>query len=176
MSDLPTKAKIIRKHPIEMLAAPSGITHLNTSNGPIYPEHLLQVGWKHVIVNCAPERNVTLQGVMGYQKQYAMRHIGSGTINKQTGNTIDGQCAIEMSGACCPRAKEHSVVMLSCTHIASNTIIVGKIKFAVDKIWNLITIGAQWTAYIDQLLDRLSVNGNGGPIHAVDTVISFPSV
>jgi hypothetical protein len=34
----------------------------------------------------------------------------------------------------------------------------------------------QWTAYIDQLLDRLSVNGNGGLICAVDTVISFPSV
>ncbi len=101
-----------------MLAAPSGITYLNTRNGPIDPEHLLQVGWKRVIVNCAPERNVTLQGVMGYRKQYAMRHIGSGTINKQTGNTIDGQCAIEMSETCCPWAKEQIVVMLSRTRIA----------------------------------------------------------
>ena len=176
MSDLPTMATVIGKHPIEMLAAPSGITYLNTRNGPIDPEHLLQVGWKRVIVNCAPERNVTLQGVMGYRKQYAMRHIGSGTINKQTGNTIDGQCAIEMSEACCPWAKEQIVVMLSRTRIASDTIIVGETKFAVDKIWNLITIGTQWTAYIDQLLDRLSVNGNGGPIRDVDTVISFPSV
>jgi len=176
MSDLPTMATIIGKHPIEMLAAPSGITYLNTRNGPIDPEHLLQVGWKRVIVNCAPERNVTLQGVMGYRKQYAMRHIGSGTINKQTGNTIDGQCAIEMSEACCPWAKEQIVVMLSRTRIASDTIIVGETKFAVDKIWNLITIGTQWTAYIDQLLDRLSVNGNGGSIRDVDTVISFPSV
>ena len=68
MSDLPTEATIIRKHPIELLAAPSRITHLNTRKGPINPEHLLQVGWKCVIVKCAPERNVTLQGVMGYQK------------------------------------------------------------------------------------------------------------
>ena len=132
MSDLPTMATIIGKHPIEMLAAPSGITYLNTRNGPIDSEHLLQVGWKRVIVNCAPERNVTLQGVMGYRKQYAMRHIGSGTINKQTGNTIDGQCAIEMSEACCPWAKEQIVVMLSRTRIASDTIIVGETKFAVD--------------------------------------------
>jgi len=44
MSDLPTMATIIGKHPIEMLAAPSGITYLNTRNGPINPEHLLQVG------------------------------------------------------------------------------------------------------------------------------------
>ncbi len=113
---------------------------------------------------------------MGYQKQYAMRHTGSGTINKETGNTINGQCAIEMFEACCPWAKEQIVVMLSCTHIASNTIIVGKTKFAIDKIWNLITIGMQWTASIAQLLDRLSANGNGGPICAVDTVISFPSM
>ena len=81
-----------------------------------------------------------------------------------------------MSEACCPWAKEQIVVMLSRTRIASDTIIVGKTKFAVDKIWNLITIGTQWTAYIDQLLDRISVNGNGGPICDVDTVISFPSV
>ncbi len=68
MSDLPTKATIIKKHPIEMLAAASGSTHLNTRNGPIDPEHLLQVGWKCVIVHRAPERNVMLQGVMGYPK------------------------------------------------------------------------------------------------------------
>ncbi len=43
MSDPPTKAIIIGKHLIKMLAAPSGITHLNTRNGPIDPEHLLQV-------------------------------------------------------------------------------------------------------------------------------------
>jgi hypothetical protein len=40
----------------------------------------------------------------------------------------------------------------------------------------MIAIGTQWTAYIDQLLDRLSVNGNGGPIRAVLTVISVPSL
>jgi hypothetical protein len=84
MSDLPPEATIFGKHPIKLLAATSGITHLNTRNGSIDAEHLLQVGRKCVIVNCAPERNVTLQGVMGYQKQYAMRHIGYGTINKQT--------------------------------------------------------------------------------------------
>jgi len=66
MSDLPSEATIFGKHPIKVLAAPSGITHLNTRNGPIHAEHLLQVGWKCIIVNCAPERDVTLQGVMGY--------------------------------------------------------------------------------------------------------------
>ncbi len=66
MSDLPTEATIIGKHPIKLPAAPSGITHLNTRNGPIDNEYLLQVGWKRIIVNCTPERNVTLQGVMGY--------------------------------------------------------------------------------------------------------------
>jgi hypothetical protein len=38
-----------------------------------------------------------------------------------------------MSEACCPWAKEQVVVMLSCTHIASDTIIVGERKFAVEK-------------------------------------------
>ena len=111
MSDLPTRGTIIGKHPIEMLAAPSGITYLNTRNGPIDSEHLLQVGWKCVIVNCAPERNVTLQGVMGYQKQYAMRHIGLGTINKQTGNTSMDNVQLR-----CPRHAAHGQKnkLLSC--------------------------------------------------------------
>ncbi len=48
MSDLPSEATIFvfGKHPIKLLAAPSGITHLNTRNGPINAELLLQVGWK----------------------------------------------------------------------------------------------------------------------------------
>ena len=45
-----------------MHAAPSGITYLNTRNGPIDPEHLLQVGWKRVIVNCYLEADVRRNG------------------------------------------------------------------------------------------------------------------
>jgi hypothetical protein len=44
MSDLPTEATMFGKHPIELFAAPSGITHINTRNGPIDSEHLLQAG------------------------------------------------------------------------------------------------------------------------------------
>ncbi len=44
------------------------------------------------------------------------------------------------------------------------------------KLCYLTRSTAKKSAYIDQLQDRLSVNGNGGPMRAVDTVISFPSV
>jgi hypothetical protein len=74
-----------------------------------------------------------------------MRHVGLGTINKQTGNTIDGRCAIEMSKSCSPWGKDQIVVMLCCTHRAHNTIIVGNKEFALNRMWDLITVGTQWT-------------------------------
>jgi hypothetical protein len=51
------------------------------------------------------------------------------------------------------------VVMLSRTHTARNTIIAGNKEFALNRMWDLITVGTQWTQYIKQLLERMSVGG-----------------
>ncbi len=82
-----------------------------------------------------------------------------GTINKQTGNTINGRCAIEMSKSCSPWGKDQIVVMLSRTHTARDTIIVRNKEFALNRMWDLITVGTQWTRYIEQLLESMSVGG-----------------
>ncbi len=49
--------------------------------------------------------------------------------------------------------------MLSCTHTARDTIIVENKEFALNRMWDLITVGTQWTRYIEQLLERMSVGG-----------------
>ncbi len=96
-------------------------------------------------VGITPERNLTSRGVIANRRQYSKWHVGLGTINKQTGNTIDGRCAIEMSKSCSPWGKEQIGVMLSRTHTACDTIIVGNKEFALKRMWDLIIVGTQWT-------------------------------
>jgi hypothetical protein len=95
-------------------------------------------------------------------------------MNKQTGNTIDGRCAIEMSKSCSPWGKDQIMVMLSCTHTARDTIIVRNKEFALTRMWDLITVGTQWTRYIEQLLERMSVGGTasstGGDVFVISEV------
>ncbi|KAL7524740.1 hypothetical protein ACHAXR_000694, partial [Thalassiosira sp. AJA248-18] len=144
---------------ITMIAAPPGVNSVDLSAGIPTMERLESEGWKSVSVDQAQEQPVTCRGVIGCRKQYALRHVGSSTINKQMGNTIEGRCAIECSESCSPWDKAQIVVGLSRTRRAEDTIIVGNRDYVVQRMWELITLSNQWTNYIDVLLNRLSVNG-----------------
>ena len=159
MCEIPNGETIRGKLQIELFAAPLGVSHFDTRNGHIDQGDMIANGWKPVKVGITPERNLTSHGVIANRRQYSLWHVGAGTINKQTGNTIDGRCAIEMSKLCSPWGKDQIVVMLSRTHTARDTIIVGNKEFALNRMWDLITVGTQWTRYIEQLLERMSVGG-----------------
>ncbi|KAL7538852.1 hypothetical protein ACHAXR_012264, partial [Thalassiosira sp. AJA248-18] len=159
MLEVPSADVISSLAPITMIAAPPGVNSVDLSAGIPTLEHLESEGWKCVSVGQAQEQPVTCRGVIGCRKQYALRHVGSSTINKQMGNTIEGRCAIECSESCSPWDKAQIVVGLSRTRRAEDTIIVGNRDFAVQRMWELITLSNQWTNYIDVLLNRLSVNG-----------------
>lgn len=158
MRKMPQQHHIESFSPLELFAAPAGIQHMNITNIPS-EEHLLANGWKKVTVGLAPESTLQLASLLGMRKQYALRHVGFSTINKQMGNTITGKCAIEITKDCSPWQKEQAVVLLSRTTCAENTIIVGDKNWAIDRIWSLITQQNQWTNFIEDLLERLSVNG-----------------
>jgi hypothetical protein len=129
MCKIPNQDTIRGKLQIELFAAPLGVSHFDTRNGHLDQGNMIANGWKPVKVGITPEGNLTSCGVIANRKQYSMRHDRSGTINKQTGNTINGRCAIEMSKSCSPWGKDQIVVMLSCTHTARNTIIVRNKEF-----------------------------------------------
>jgi len=159
MCKIPNRDTIRGKLQIELFAAPLGVLHFDTRNGYLDQGNMIANGWKPVKVGITPERNLTSRGVISNRRQYSLRHVGAGTINKQTGNTIDGRCAIEMSKLCSPWGKDQIVVMLSRTHTARDTIIVGNKEFALNRMCDLITVGTQWTRYIEQLLERMSIGG-----------------
>jgi hypothetical protein len=131
MCKIPNWDTIRGKLQIELFAAPLGVSHFDTRNGHLDQGDMIANGWKPVKVCITPERNLTSCGVIANRRRYSMRHVGLGTINKKTGNTIDGRCAIEMSKSCSPWGKDQVVVMLSCTHMACDTIIVGNKEFAL---------------------------------------------
>ncbi len=143
MCEIPNRETIRGKLQIELFAAPLGVSHFDTRNCHIDQADMIANGWKPVKVGITPERNLTSHGVIANRRQYSLRHVGAGTINKQTGNTIDGRCAIEMSKLCSPWGKDQIVVMLSRTHTARDTIIVGNKEFALNRMWDLITVGTQ---------------------------------
>ena len=152
------------------------MSYFDTRNGQIDKDDMIATGWKVVKIGIAPERNITSYRVMANRRQYSLRHVGAGTINKQTGNTIEGRCAIEMSKACSPWGKEQVVVMLSRTHSAKDTIIVGDREFAVGKMWDLITVGTEWSRYVEDLLKRVSIGGSQSTVRngAVVTPEAYP--
>ena len=113
MLEVPTANMIMLKTPISLLAAPAGVNYIDVSNGiPSYNE-LVAAKWRPVKVGHAPDRPITHRGMVGCRHQYALRHVGSGTINKQLGNTIEGKCAMECNKDGSPWEKAQGVVGLS---------------------------------------------------------------
>ena len=77
------------------------------------------------------------------------------------GNTIYGKCAIECSKECSIWDKRLVVVGLSRNQVASDVTIVGNKKFAINKLWEVITVGDMWTNYVETLLDKLTIKFDG---------------
>ena len=70
-----------------------------------------------------------------------MKHIGAITINKSQGETLPSGLAVEITEEFSPWEKGHILVCLSCTRTANSTVIVGEQTFAIQKMWELITLG-----------------------------------
>jgi predicted GIY-YIG superfamily endonuclease len=127
-------------------------------------EELLSNDWKEVSVQTLPDRKqqcVISGSLRGIRHQYSLRHLGASTIHKVTGKTILGKCATEINSGCLTWDKAQAVVLLSRTTKGKDTIIVGDRQYAINHLWNVICVGNQWTSYIEELLQRLSVNGSG---------------
>ena len=180
MLDLPPRELINTWSPIKLWACgKSGVSPEDLHrDGKPDRASLSRLGWKEVTVKCAPDHSmITVDGYQCVRKQYTLAHIGSSTINKQTGNTIRGKTAIEVSEDCAPFDKPSTVVGLSRNESGKDIIIVcgpnvkgtsqgdpstSEKTAAINRLWKAMTKKTQWTDYIDDILSRLSTNGNSG--------------
>ena len=101
-------------------------------------------------------------GMRARRMQYLLKHIGATTINKSMGLTLPYGIAVEISKKYSPWEAGQVVVLLSRSLSPILTVIVGCADgtFAVNKMWELITIGNQWTRYSSMILSAISVNGS----------------
>lgn len=85
MVNLPTRNQVENKLPIKMMAAPINGSTAYTPVMENIPstEELLAQGWKTVTVSIAKEMFHERSKIIGKRKQYAIRHIGSSTIDRQ---------------------------------------------------------------------------------------------
>ena len=176
MLDLPSRDIVEQFHAIPLWIAPPGthavqFNHLNVPSR----EDLQSMCWNEVNIGIAPERIILAKG--GFQAkriQYSLKHIGATTINKSQGATLPLGIAIEITRDYCPWEKGQIVVCLSRTTTAAITIIVGDKSFAIDKMWELITIGNQWTRYTEHILSSITINNNNHDPN--QAIIDYPEV
>ena len=162
--ELPSIDDVQNHAGIQMWIAPPAActTAFDMDNLPTN-EELSNAGWKHTFVGCAPERDVNVRGGMRARRmQYSLKHIGATTINKSMGSTLPHGIAVEISKKYSPWEAGQVVVLLSCSLAPKLTVIVGCADgtFAVNNMWELITIGNQWTMYSSMILNAITGNGN----------------
>ena len=178
MKELPSKKALMESKAITLYAAKPGLSEENMPEGDPTHEELVLLGWRPVTVSCKTHsRKVTIGGYQCTRKQYSLRHIGSSTITRQTGKTITGKCAIEISKNCAPWDKPGAVVSLSRTTKGEDIIIVAEdAEYAIKALWKAITTGTQWTNHVENLLHRLSVNPSKKPedIVTLDYTKAYP--
>ena len=162
MLDTPSQEKIDRFDAIPIWIAPPGTQNLTFDRRSMPTrEMLMRMNWTEVLIGCAPERIVWARGgIQAKRLQYSLKHIGAITINKSQGETLPLGIAVEFTEKYSPWEKGQVVVLLSRTTTSKNTIIVGDKNFAIEKMWELITIGNQWTRYVESVLDVITVNRN----------------
>ena len=160
MLDIPSQESVDRFEAIKMWIAPAGTHYISFERDNIPSRaSLLDLGWNEVQIGCAAERIIVARGGLQAKRlQYSLKHIGAITINKSQGETLPLGLAVEITKKYSPWQKGQIVVLLSRTTTARNTLIVGNKNFAVQKMWELITIGTQWTLFTNHILDLISYN------------------
>ena len=181
--DVPDASVVNSFGPFQAFIAPPGsqvVEFLYDGSDRPSKEQLNEWGWKEAKISVAPERPVTAKrGFQAKRTQYALKHTGALTVNKSQGDTISGTLAVEISTTTSPWEKEQVVVIFSRTKRAKDIIIVGPDKdWIVDKLWDLVTKGNQWTQMMENILDVLTINpapdNNDDTDTRVHSVIDYP--
>ena len=162
MIDLPSQHTINRFDSIPLWIAPPG-THFIEYHHQNIPSknELIDNGWNEVYIGVSPEKIINARGGISAKRlQYSLKHIGAITINKSQGETLPMGIAVEITRQYSPWEKGQIVVSLSRTTNSKMTVIVGEKQFAIQKIWELITIANQWTLYTANILSLILLNTN----------------
>ena len=163
MLELPTDDAVANFRSVNVWIAPVGGNHVTFSLEDLPTRATLsELGWNETAVGCASERDVNVRGgLVARRMQYALKHIGATTINKSMGSTLPYGIATEISKQYSPWEKGQIVVVLSRSLSPELTVIVGDADgtFAINKMWEVMTLSDMWTDYCKTILVATSIDG-----------------
>ena len=176
--DLPTEEELSNWRKVKLLKTPLGLKEIIFD--PQMPkEEYLQRGYVEIEVGMAPERTQYLTGNnQGKRKQYGLKHHVTSTIHAAMGDTLPSM-ATEIS-LCNSNFnmwdKGQMIVILSRTKYAKDTIFVGDKNDTLAALKNLLTRKTQWTDYMEEVLQLITVGVNTHvlPARRVMTQATFP--
>ena len=160
MLELPSETEVSDFAGIKLWIAPPATNHITFNRNDLPTRQDMEyLGWKETSIGCAAERDVNVRGgLVARRMQYSLKHIGATTINKSQGATLPYGIVVEISKEYSPWESGQIVVSLSRSETSDYTIIVGEKDYAINKMWELLIVGNQWTRYTKHILDIVTVD------------------
>ena len=162
--DLPSQQHLNEWKKIKLIVAPPGSKEIIFDDSKSKQSYL-DDGFYEVRLGIAPQHTHALSNNMqGRRKQYGLKHFVSSTIHGSMGDTLQfmaTQISTKESNFSL-WDKGQLVVILSRTKYAKNSIFVGPKNDTLDALTQLLLKKTQWTDYIEDVLDFVTINKNQG--------------
>ena len=158
--DLPNQEQINQNRKINVLAAPTGLHDIVYDNNKSKNDYI-RMGFYEVKVGLASFRTIAInRHQQAQRKQYALRHRVTSTIHAAMGEALN-KIAIQITESMFELwDKAQVIVALTRTKIGKNVIIVGDMQETINAIISLIQTRIQWTNYMENILDLITVGEN----------------
>jgi GIY-YIG catalytic domain len=158
MMTVPTSDDAKKKVPLRILAAPSGVKVV--ALGGKWKQDLLDMGWREVMIGCAPEYTTTLwsQGVKVKRRQYGLKHHVASTVHSAIGHMMPG-IATELSSESGVWERAMVVVLISHVRRAGDLIFVGSKDANLQALLHGLRIRCQYDDYMNHIVDAMTGTG-----------------
>ena len=162
--DVPEQNDLNDWKKIDVLMAPPGLKEIIFDETKTKAQYISE-GFYEVSLGTAPQRVQSLShNFQGKRKQYGLKHNVSATIHAAMGDTLI-KMATSISDSNTNLSvweKGMLVVLLSRTKYAKDSIFVGSKTDTLAAFRNIITLKTQWSDYIEDILELVTINSNEG--------------
>ena len=155
--DVPSNEALQANRKIEVLAVPPGVHDIEIDASYSKEEYSAKV-FSEVQVGIAPSRTQKISNYLQAQrKQYALKHRVTATVHAAMGETLKKLALQIVGGNHELWDKGQVIVALSRTNIGKNVIFVGNKQQTIDAIIALVQTRNQWTDYMENILDLVTL-------------------
>ena len=142
-------------------------------------QHYIDIGFSEEKIGVGNEYNQALPNNMqARRKQYGLKHYVSATIHAAMGDTLPYMATTISNND--PNFnlwdKGQLIVILSRTKVAKNSIFVGPKTETLNAFRQLLTTRTQWTDYIEEVLELITLNSESNDSDIPSTRVMTPEL